>query len=68
MQPVWTGIEAEYASPTVTLVGAVMTGVSGTASMVMLAVPGVLAVPAALATTQPSWTVPEAPAVKLIPV
>ena len=38
----------------------------GIGTMVKVAVPGVLGVPAALVTVQLSWTVPEDPAVKVM--
>jgi hypothetical protein len=40
--------------------------ITGLGTIVLVAVPGALGVPAALLTTQPSWTVPVAPAVKVI--
>ena len=47
-----------------------MVGWTAAARTVLVAVPGVDRVPAALATVQESWTVPEGPAVKvtLVPV
>ena len=62
----WAGTEA--ASPValaVTLAGAVMVAL-GAAKMAQVAVPALLAAPAALLTTQLSWTEPEAPAEKVM--
>ena len=66
MLPAWAGTEAlRPVAPEVTLAGAVM-GAIGPATMAQVAVPGALARPAALVTVQANWTVPEAPAVKVM--
>jgi hypothetical protein len=65
VMPAWAGTEA--AKPVVLgvmVAGAVMTGVIGAATMVLVAVPGALAVPA-MVTTQVTVRVPTGPAVKV---
>jgi hypothetical protein len=65
--PAWAVTEAVTpVVPVVRLAGTpVMTGVVGAATTEQVAVPGALAVPAALVTTQVTVRVPTAPAVKV---
>ena len=53
-------------APARTLAGAVMTGRSGGATMLQKAIPPGPGVPRRLVITQPSWTEPEAPGVKVM--
>ncbi len=67
VQPAWFGAEASSpVVPTVVLTGAVMTGVTGAATMLALAMPGVELVPAALVTMQLRFKVPTGPDVNVI--
>ena len=67
MHPDWTRTEAvRPVALAVTVVGAETTGVEGGPEIAMESNPCGLDVPAALVTTQPSATVPDAPALKVI--